>query len=70
MKTYRLVSRSSFIAISPPSAAPASAGSEKNSRTRAFTISPPRVSSVLADDFVFQIELQLSVLHQVQQETR
>ena len=30
----------------PPSAAPSAAGSEKNSRTRAFTISPPRVSKV------------------------
>ena len=53
---------------SAPSACRRVAGSAKNSRTRAFTTSPSRVSSVSRMISSFRSMSQLAVLHEVEQE--
>ena len=70
MKTYRLVIRVDAFISSASSVMAAIAGSAKNSRTRAFTISPPRVSERVADDLVVQVQVELSVLHEVKRGRR
>ena len=56
----------SFSASSANHLPPSMRGSLKNSRTRALTISPPRVIKRFADDLVLQVQLQLAVLHHVE----
>ena len=53
---------------SAPSGMPRSAGSAKNSRTRALTTSPPWVSSVSRMISSFRFSSSLAVLHEVEQE--
>jgi len=50
---------------SPPLDASGKGGSE-NSRTRALTTSPPRVS-IVSRIFIVSIQLQLAVFHEMQQ---